>query len=430
MRLRSRLHLAGLGLLLAGVSACTDESPVLTGDPFFPDGRPTTMEVIIPASQFLTHRGSFRGYSDASTVNYAVVANTFDGGVTSRMLLRFPGAFPDRVEFVQDGVTRRDSLYEVALVELLLPVDSAASVATPVQLSVYRLAEAWHDSVVSWEVRSRDSTGTHLWTQPGGTLGPLVGTGAYFPADSASATTLALSEDEVAAMRDSTYPGLLVESTTANSRMEFTDAELRITINPSNDVRDTTLVITRAVELDDFAFIYTPEPPDPAGFVQSGTVLSARTLFSMDLPDSVDVCVPACTRMAIKDLALNRVSLLLDPVPAGGGYRLLDSASVAMRAVTEPELGRLAPLGDPFTAGFGGRGAIPSIVNYAVTDTVVEIPFTIHAARLLSGDTIPSDFAILGATTGLAQPPFALQLFEPEPRLRIVFTLPERPRLP
>ena len=50
-------------LALLPAAACKDQTPTLTGDPFFPGGsRAVTLESILPASQFLTTIGSFSGF--------------------------------------------------------------------------------------------------------------------------------------------------------------------------------------------------------------------------------------------------------------------------------------------------------------------------------------------------------------------------------
>jgi hypothetical protein len=432
MRLRPRLHLAALTLLAAGAAACTDESPLLTGDPFFPDGRPVTVEVIVPASEFLQVRGAFTGYADASAAPFAVIANQFEGGVTARTLVRFPGAFPETLEYTQDAVARRDSAYTVVSAEVVLLVDSSATVGVDVPITAHRLTEAWDDSLVSWTVRSSDSTGVHPWTQPGGTFGPQVGQGMYVPADSASIARLALTQAEAGLIRtDSAYAGLLLQSA-PGSRLEMSGAQLRLVLRPSNGLRDTTIAVTVDAAAENVAFIYTPEPPQPASLLQAGTVLGARTLFSMHIPDSVSVCDPTCRRLATRDIALHHVSLLLRPRAAPGGYRLLDSAAVSLRTVKEPELGRLAPLGGEVAATFDAVGrTLPARQTYAATDTLVEIAITVQAAAMIASDSVPGDFALLGSTfNSLEVQPFSLLLFDADPRLRLVFTLPERPRLP
>jgi hypothetical protein len=432
MRLRSRRHLVALTLLVGGAAACSDDSPLLTGDPYFPDGRPVTLETLVPASEFLIQRGAFTGYTTNSSVSYGVIANSFDGGVTARVLARFEGAFPAKLEYTQDNVSHSDSLYTVLSARLMVEVDSSASVATPVQLAAHRITEDWQALRVTWTRRATDSIGDKAWATPGGSFEAAVsGAGTYLPVDSASTATVDLSQAAAAALRaDSVHHGFLIEATAPNTRIQVTGVTLRLELKPSDSVRDTSIVVS--VPAGDFGFIYSPEPPQPAEFWQAGTVRSARTLFSMRLPDSLTVCQPTCVRYAVRDLAMHRVSLMLRPRAAGGGFRLLDSAAVMLNSVTEVELGQRAPLGPNLIAGFNSRGQpLPARQAYAATDSLVEIPFTVAAAQLVSADTAGTDFALIASTfDSLTEQPFSLLLFDPDPRLRIVFTLPERPRLP
>jgi hypothetical protein len=433
MRLRSRVHLAALSLLVAGAAACSDDSPVLTGDPYFPDGRPVTLEAIIPASEFLQPQwGTFTGYSTAHGVSYAVVANAFDGGVTARTLVRFEDAFPVELEYTQDAVARRDSFYTIVSARLVVAVDSAETAPGSVPLAAHRVTERWQGFRVNWTERYEDSTGVELWSTPGGTFeAAQAAAGGYFPADSASVAELSLSQEDATALReDSVHHGFLIESPQANTRLQLNSVSLRLELKPSNAVRDTTIIST--VTSTDLAFIYTPEPPQPAGFWQAGTVRGARTLFQLSIPDSISVCAPTCQRIATKDVALHRVSLILRPRLAPGGYRLLDSAAVILRTATEFELGRNAPIGPDVVAALTPRGQpLPAREAFTPADSVVEIPFTLQAAQMINTDSVPATFALFGSTfDSLTGQPFSLLLFDPDPRLRIVFTLPERPRLP
>jgi len=119
-----------------------------------------------------------------------------------------------------------------------------------------------------------------------------------------------------------------------------------------------------------------------------------------------------------------------------------DTAIFSVFTVTEPQLGRRAPLGspvlDPSDRIFVARGALFAPQRAAVlapSDTVLELNLTSFAALAAAGDTVPTNFALLGGPgVGLgAQRPFdtfGVAAFRPEPRLRIVYTLPARSELP
>ena len=117
-------------LALVAAAACRDQTPTLTGDPFFPGGaRPVTLETILPASQFLTVIGSFSGYEDPSTFTAQVVANTYGGALSAHPLQRY--VIPKNVDFSVGGNTITDSLYTITSARLVVGVDTLGSRLTP-----------------------------------------------------------------------------------------------------------------------------------------------------------------------------------------------------------------------------------------------------------------------------------------------------------
>jgi hypothetical protein len=73
-----------------------------------------------------------------------------------------------------------------------------------------------------------------------------------------------------------------------------------------------------------------------------------------------------------------------------------------------------------------------SVVFLMPGDTLVEIPLTRQAQQQVSSDSLLTSFALLGQQTrgNISLRTFGLGRFEPTPRLRIVYTLAARPRLP
>src|SRR5215212_2755769 len=107
---RARALLGLLALLPA--AACKDQTPTLSGDPFFPGGsRPVTLEAILPASQYLTTVGSFSGFEAARTFSAQVVANQYAGALSAHPLQRY--VIPKNVDYSLNGVTTTDSLYTI-----------------------------------------------------------------------------------------------------------------------------------------------------------------------------------------------------------------------------------------------------------------------------------------------------------------------------
>jgi hypothetical protein len=119
---------------------------------------------------------------------------------------------------------------------------------------------------------------------------------------------------------------------------------------------------------------------------------------------------------------LNRVALLLDPVPVTQGFRPLGASRVVIRRLLEPELGERAPLGpivavetisaDAFVAPAGGPVSLA--ISGAVADALARN--RAEVALALQVEPIGTEFGFTW--------------YQPNPRLRFTYTLPQRPRLP
>jgi hypothetical protein len=439
-----------LAALVLGLAACDDESPTLSGTDIF-GGNSPTREVILPAGATFRQLGVFTGYSAPSGVVYSVVANRFAGELSANALYRSAGAFPRSVTYTQDNVNRTDTLPRFVSGELVVRVDSALSTAGPVTLQVFRLAQDWDAATATWE-SARDTGGVRTpWRTPGGTRGELLSQAEYTVSTAGDSVIIPLDSADVAALRDSAGFGFTIGSAEAGSRVQIRSVPtLRTGVRPSNAVRDTVVTTTIPIETQPNTFVFTPEPPQPAGLLAAGGIRSARSLFSFELPDSVTGCNASgasCTRVALRDVQLNRVSLLLRRAPVSAAFAPLDSAIVSVYTITEPELGRRAPLGVPVLdlnervrfANASGFLSPQSAAVFAPADTLVELNITAYATSAARGDTVPTDFALLGGPlvgipslrpNGQIFDTFGLVAFLPEPRLRIVYTLPARSELP
>lgn len=415
--------------LLAALAACQDETPTLSGDDLFPGGRPQTLEVIVPASQFLTLQGVYTGFADRSTLGGLVVANRYEGVLDAHTLLR--PTFPRTVTYSQDGASREDSLYTLRGATLTLLADSAATDAPGATVRVFDLAQGFEFTTVSWTVAADTGATTIHWTVPGGTPGPFLGEASYQPGTPGDSINVAL--DSVAARRlrdDAATSGALIRLGTAGSRLELRNAVLTARVRPSNAVRDTTLEVNIPV----FAtFIYTPEPPRSPGRLEAGGVRAARSIFSVDLDRTVPGCAAGetCAAVPLSEVLVNRVSLLFRPVASPAGFEPVGTVPLTLWTVSEPELGPRAPLGELVNDAFVATG--PVATYQPGEDDEVEVPFTAYANEALRADSLPTTFALLGEAPPVSGSPdrnFGVSVFESEPRLRIVYTLPIRPRLP
>jgi hypothetical protein len=425
---RARALLGLLALLPA--AACKDQTPTLTGDPYFPGGsRPATLEAIIPASQYLTAVGSFSGYETARTFNAQVVANQYAGVLSAHPLQRY--IIPKSVDYSVNGVTTTDSLYTITSARLVVVVDSLGSNRVATTLQLYPIAQAYDWFTATWTL-AVDSGAVHTpWTQPGGTKGPLLSSGTWTPHTAGDTVLLPIDTARIRVLRPDSLPVLLA-SAEAGTRVQLASTVLRLSVKPSNAGRDTTLTVDVTPTRN--TFVFTPQPPAAGGTFQAGGVLADRTLFKVNLDQPLPGCAPAdqpCPTVSFRDVRLNRVSLLLRPLPVPLGYDPLRSVPLELWLVQEPGLGRRAPL---VPSRVSGGSALDSLQVFAApADSVVELPFTLQAALQTQSDSLQLAFALLGEVTGgtaASLRTFGLGRYEATPRLRIVYTLPTRPSLP
>jgi hypothetical protein len=423
---RARAILALLPLLAA--AACKDSTPTLSGDEFFPGGgRPVTLEAVIPASQYLQTIGAFSGYENGHTFPEQLVANQYQGVLNAHALDRFN--FPDSLVYSQDGNSRSDTLYGVRSARLVLTIDTLGSaLGGATTIRAYELTQRYNAPTATWDSASNTDSTKVLWTQPGGTTGALLGQGTYTHA-AGDSVVIALDSATVARIRPDSFPGVLLAVNTG-ARLQIASTVLRLRTRPSNAVRDTTIALD--VNPVDQAFVFTPQPPTPAGSWLAGGVNAARTLFSVNLDQPLPGCAaPAtCPTVRLKDVQLNRVSLLLKPLAPPAGFDPLRPVTLTLWTVDEPELGRRAPLKQ---LAIDADIANNSFINQLVADTVVEVPITLLARQRARLDSLQLSFALLGQTppsAGSSFRTFGLSRFDALPRLRIVYTLPTRPQLP
>lgn len=421
--MQRRFLLSGLGAAALAVlsAACADEVPTLPGDAF-PDGAvPVTLEVLLPASEFIERLGTFTGYTDASDAPYLVVANQYQGTLDAHGLTGFLG-FPRDITYLDDGVETRDSAFHYGDSELVLRVDTTGVSETPFTVQVWEATQDWHGNSATWEIAVDSGAVTIPWQEPGGTRGALLGQATF--AGGTDTLRVMLPASAVEALADTTIQGVVLTVAEADRRVLFTDVFLRAAAVPDSADPDT-VVISTVQGVRDRVFVYTPETPAPGPDEWAvGGIRGARTLVRLDPAQPVPACaVPqACGTVPLTQVNLNRVSLVLQPVPVPGGFGPLEPVPVSLRAVTEPELGRAAPLGPAISDGraFLARG-----------DTLLELGITGLAASVAANDSLPTTFMLLSEIPGIAVPPtFGVAFFRGEPRLRIVYTLPARRRLP
>lgn len=421
--MRSRFFFGLLAALAVTVAACSDETPTLSGpDPFPPGSVPVTREVILPASRFFRVLGSFSGYSDASDAGYVVVANQYGGALNAHALARFRG-FPRTVTYVRSGATRTDSAFTYQDSRLVLSVDTLATAGRPFTLQVWEAAQRWDPATATWTY-AVDSAGVREpWRQPGGTLGPLLATATY-PATGGDSLVVTLPAAAVRRLADTLSQGVILTVAETGARVEFADLLVRVAVRPDSAIPDTTIVFA-ASSVGQRTTVYTPEQPDaPAGIIGVGGIRSARTLLELDLEQTVPGCAPgeSCAEVPLDQVQLNQVAILLRPTQVPSGFGALNNVPLALRLVVEPELGRVAPL---------GQTTLDQDVTFERGDTVVALPVTSLTNTLIANDSLPRTFALVSELANVTSPPtFGALFLNPDARLRIVYTLPARRPLP
>ncbi|HEX8692187.1 MAG TPA: hypothetical protein VF746_07200 [Longimicrobium sp.] len=430
-RPRAFFPLAFLAAALAA-AACQDESPTLSDPGEFPGGVPVTLEVIVPAAEFLDVLGVHTGFASRNDFAFQLAANQYGGSLNARTLLRF--ALPDSITFSQDGTTRVRP-FAIRSARLVILADSAASApASGSTLQLYELAQSFHLPTVSWTLAADTAPAPVPWTEPGGTRGPLLDQFAYVPGALGDSVTFQIDSVEAARVRADGHPGVLVAAGTPGTRVQFTTAALVVRARPDSAARDTTIELTVDQLQVQRTFVFTPDPPQPAGTLQAGGIFAARSVFTVDLDRTVPGCPPpqTCAALPLRDVLLNRVSLLFRPLPTPGGFEPLEAVPLTLWTVPDPELGRRAPLGFLALDPVEGLGQLRA---FAPGDTLVELPITTYSAAAVRNDSLTTTFALLGEAVPSSSSPapprtFGPALFEAAPRLRIVYTLPTRPRLP
>jgi hypothetical protein len=422
-RMRPRSLFALLAALAVTVAACSDETPTLSGPgPFPPGGRAVTREVILPAARFFQVLGSFSNYTDASDASYVVVANQYGGELNAHALARFTG-FPDTVTYIRNGTTKRDAAFTYQESRLVLGVDTLATAGLPFTLQIWEAAQRWDPRTATWTL-AIDSVGEQVaWTEPGGTRGALLGQASYTAA-AGDSLVVTLAPASLQRMADPLSPGVVFTVAETGARVELQDMILRLTVKPDSAIPDTTLNFVASPGIN-LTTVYTPEQPDPpAGTIAVGGIRSARTLLELDLDQTVPGCpaTESCAEVPLSQVQLNQVAILLRPEAVPRGFGAVNSVPLALRLVVEPELGRVAPL---------GQTVLDQDILFPSADSVLALPITTLTRTLIANDSIPRTVALVSEVSGAGPPPtFGVLFLNADARLRIVYTLPARRPLP
>jgi hypothetical protein len=410
--------------LLAGTVAlagCDREDPTAIGAPLVENGSVRTFEVTLDAADYLVRDTSFSAFPSAIS-SFLLVANGYDNVLNAHALARF-AVDPVILVLNSSNQTVVDSTPKLQSGRLVLPIDSLASFADgPVLFHLYRAAETWDSTAVSWTTREKNV----LWTTPGGTRGALIDTATYAGGDSVvfRVDTVTLKE-----WRDfpGTSPGALITSESPSSRMRTGTPILRVAMLTS--VGDSTVTVSTVP----FVMRFITDPAVPAISAEphvGGYPTSFRSVFEVR-QDLLDVSVPCpftpTCRVKLRGATIASAELLLQPIASPPGFAPeLPMSIFAYTLLPTPQVPLIrSPLGlqsGGITVGPSSfQGTNAPIVRLNVTnfvrDLVAPLDTTTFKSRyltLLQG--VP-------ATFGYAS-------FQAQPKLRLRLSLAQEIQLP
>jgi hypothetical protein len=409
-------------------AACGEEGPTAVGAGLLPTDAVRTFEIVLEPHQYMVWDTAFGLYSEPRDMQFAIVAQQFEGALNSHVLARFtiPTSLsvPDTL-----GIMRLDTMPIYTGGTLRLLVDTARSTAPPVRLALYRTAQEW-DASATWQHRI-DTTGVQLpWTTPGGTRGPLVDTASY--ALEADTVVFRIDSATIAAWRDGAdvTRGALITSQTADSRLRVgipvLHLDARSTHNP-----DTVFNVSGSPTRR--TFIFEPAQPVVSSTPRVGGTPAWRTI--LRLQERLDTLsfacpgVPNCT-FRLSEATINNAGLRLQPVPPPPGMR--PEADVVIGAYTiEPTA--LVPLQRSPLGNLIGVVTVPHTSFLAPAAPIAEISITelIRAAVLppeRRGDVaVPTHIALV---PGFDPRLFGFGTFASLPRLRLVVSIAQELQLP
>ncbi|MEJ2501731.1 MAG: hypothetical protein P8177_00195 [Gemmatimonadota bacterium] len=309
-----RTWIAGLALAaVGGALACGEEDPTEVGAGLVGDGF-RTYEVILGASEFLRADTTYDRLGRLNGVPFSLVAEDFEGELDAHTLFQL--SLPDQITYQNDdGQSVTDTAFTVTGAQLTLVLDSLADATPPVRLEVVQVMEEWHPPTVTWDLRVDTSGVGEPWAEPGGTPGPILGSGTW---ESGDTVRVRLNGASAAALTDSAAlrHGGLVRSATPGARLRILTMDFAFEVAPPDT--DTILEIGSLLGP---TVVATPEPTTPAATESRvGGVPAWRTALEFQpLADLTIPCGPerdGCM-VPLADVNVNLAVLLLEPVPVG-----------------------------------------------------------------------------------------------------------------
>ncbi len=381
--------------------ACGTETPTTVDDVTFPV-TVLTSEIHLPYDQFARTVQVLGGFGRASDVAAPLVATEFGAdGLEARTLVRFgpirrSTSVPDST-----GTTVTDSNLTLIGGRAVVRFDTLASPTGPVTLSAALMHERWDPASATY-VHAVDTIGEQVpWGAVGGGVNTPISTAVWDPTESDSAffaiDTLIIQDWEDA---DNETRGMLLQMVTPGARVKVRSVNLVMDALPS--VRTDTMVTTDTFS-EHLTFIYNPVPTLPEGALQVGGAPAWRTVFEMELPDSLPVqgtiCPSGRCNLPLTADGITLAALVLTPGPTDASLRPTDTLFVDARPVHSPQYLPRAPLGRSVQIPVL---QVPPEIFAEGGATALEIPITSFVKDLARGVTedslpAPNTLALLAA---------------------------------
>lgn len=420
----SRAGRWGAVVALTLLAACDNELPTVTGDAGFPaDQIPVTLEVTLPAEDFLESYTNYSGFESVKSSRFLLVANQFEGVLSSHGIATYTD-YPDSLVYSSGGTIRRDTAFTYGQARLFAVVAPGAFPAGDIRLEVVPILQPYDTATVSWTNAVARPGNVVPWGTPGGVFGPPIASTTYGPTDTAPGDSVFFGVDSLSMTRLSTgeYAGIAVRTTTPGARLELDILIFDATFHPAGRP-DTTL--TQRIQFGSQGYLFTPDQPASSGLIRVGGVAGDRPYLRLNLAQRVPTCQPprsgpGCTTVPLSDVSLAAVNLVLDPAPIAPGFRPLGGSVLTVRRLPEPELGARAPLGAILTPQ-----PVPASVFASSTPVLLDI--TRAALQASVSETGILNIALL---SNLGPDRFGAAWFTPTPRLRLLYTLRTPPSIP
>ena len=311
--------------------ACVQEEPTSIGDVLLGGGEFVSVEVTLPASQFLLQDTSFSGYSKPAAANFVTVANKFENVVDANGLMRFSTYVSTISVRNAAGVIVADSAPKFTFGRMVVKFDTISTNTKPTRLRLYRTAQ--FDISATWTDRV-DTVGSKLpWQTPGGTRGASIDTATWAGTDSVVFTvdsaTLRMWNDTTNKTR-----GVLIVSETPNSRVRIQSTVVHV--NAQSSIRpDTAVTIDIVPSIR--TFLINPTLPASSPDIRVGGVPSWRSILRLR-PDLGTLKFPcnngqaACT-IALDSAHLTQAQLILKSARSPLGFLPEDTMFIEARSV-------------------------------------------------------------------------------------------------